>query len=1042
MIKILSQWKSIIKSTYAYVLMILGAFFLMVLVGFFSVNGVLQKHLINSATETLHTTETNITTRLSEAETVLDSSYWKIQSMLDQGVSQQEIYEYLLDTTNWMNTDIQNPFDFTGIFGYIRGEMIDSSGIRSAKDFLPQGQTWYQAGVRSKEEVAYTAPYVNSRSGQIIISLVRNIFGRKGDFYGFLVMDVEISRLSNYINSLSLSDGGYGMLLNQFLVILTHPESAYRGRQLQDLDQNYLKVTDTLLKNGNITAMRTKNVAGVSVILFCRHLSNGWYIALFTPVASFYRDVFYTAIRLSLLALILVILLSVMITRLSMAQMRAVDSSHNKSVFMARMSHEIRTPMNAIIGMSELALRTNLAPKAAEYVTGIKQAGYNLLSIINDILDLSRIESGSLTINTAPYALASLINDVINVIRVRIADKPLVFSVNIDSNIPNHLLGDESRIRQVLINLLSNAAKYTNEGFIRFSLEYAPVKADNTDSAADSVTDSSDIQLTFTIADSGIGIKPEDLDKLFGNFVRLDVKRNRNVEGTGLGLAIARNLCQAMGGDITVTSEYGKGSVFTVKLWQQFTDKEVLAKVEVPSERRVLFYESDQQYAYSIWQTLRNFKVSGTMVADKEELLKEIDGEDYNFIFVPADLVEPVNRHISGREGIITLVVLEHLGEISSYKNLPTLLMPAWALSVANVLNHRSQMDRRKTGWIRFVMPDARILIVDDIKTNLLVIDGLLTSYQSRVDMAGGGVEAVSLVKQNHYDLVFMDHMMPGMDGVEAAGAIRELEGSYFKELPIIALTANAMSGMREMFLGAGFNDYLSKPIELAKLDEIMVKWTPREKQVKLQSSKDEEDVNEENELLAGFFVKGLDLQGGRIQYGSDKIYLKILRTFTEGTPALLDRLRTVSEESLGEYAIEIHGLKGSVRGICADEAGNRAADLEAAAKMGDYEYVAAHNGELLDDIERLIGRIGELLGDFESPPEEKPGAEAPDPALLTRLLEACKQYRIQEMDETLGALEAFEYKQQGDFIVWLREQLIHLEYEKMITELEEKLGK
>ena len=371
-----------------------------------------------------------------------------------------------------------------------------------------------------------------------------------------------------------------------------------------------------------------------------------------------------------------------------------------KTRFLAKMSHEIRTPMNAIIGMAELALRENMTYTVKEYILGVKQAGTNLLSIINDILDFSKIENEKLEIVPSNYSFSSLINNVVNIIKTRIADSGLRFEINIDSNIPDSLFGDETRIRQVLLNVLGNAVKYTKKGFISFSVN-GEIKEDT-------------VLLTIEVTDSGMGIKPKDLKKLFDEFVRMDMESKKGIEGTGLGLAIAKNLIKMMNGDISVQSEYGKGSIFTVKLPQKISVNE-------------------------LFDSLKTDNMT-----------------------------------------------------------------------------------------IKFNAPNARVLVVDDIDANLKVVKGLMQPYKMQVDLCTSGAEAIEMVKANNYDLVFMDHMMPDMDGVEATKIIREI----YANLPIIALTANAVSGVKEMFFSNGFNDFLSKPIDTINLNSILEKWLPKEKQI------------------------------------------------------------------------------------------------------------------------------------------------------------------------------------------------------------------
>ena len=652
----------------------------------------------------------------------------------------------------------------------------------------------------------------------------------------------------------------------------------------------------------------------------------------------------------------------------------AVELARSKDEFLAKMSHEIRTPMNAITGMAELALREDMQQTTHEHILTIKQAGVNLLSIINDILDFSKIESGKLEIVPVKYMLSSLVNDTVNIIRTRLVEKPIRFFTNIDGNIPNNLIGDEVRLRQIILNLLSNAVKYSQKGNIGLTITVFKRK-------------DKQIWLKITVTDTGTGIKPEDQAKLFRDFIQVDRKKNKNIEGTGLGLAITKRLCLAMGGDITISSEYGKGSAFTAYIPQEIESQAPFAVVENPQNKKVLVYEGRLVYAEAICWSLKNMGVPFTMVTNQNDFTSALYREEWTYVFSGYGLyekIEPLIRQdisifCGGKKPSLALMV--EWGTETFIPGVRFMSIPVQSLSIANILN--GQEDNKgyikTSGVARFCFPSARILVVDDIATNLKVAEGLLAPYRASVDTCLSGFKSIELIKQNEYDIVFMDHMMPEMDGLEATAVIRAWEkeqnfknsakdekeqsrmsfaedktqsnnDNSHKRIIIVALTANAVVGMREMFLENGFDDFLSKPIDVSKLDEMLDRWIPEEKKEKWTDSKEQQShktgsnsqTGNSNSVIKFPAIAGVDIEKGiSMTGGTLNSYKQVLALICKDIDErMLFLLKELKEDTLPTFIIHIHSLKSATASIGASEVSSFAAKLEVAGKEGNIEFI------------------------------------------------------------------------------------------------------
>ncbi|MDR1921353.1 MAG: response regulator [Candidatus Adiutrix sp.] len=613
----------------------------------------------------------------------------------------------------------------------------------------------------------------------------------------------------------------------------------------------------------------------------------------------------------------------------------AKNASEAKSRFLANMSHEMRTPLNAIIGFSELMLHGQAGPEESrDNLEKIHVAGMNLLATVNDILDISKIESGKFELVPAEYDLASLINDTVTMNIMRIGEKPVKFNLRVEETLPSRMVGDELRIKQICNNLLSNAFKYTRAGEVELRMS--------------GERDGDSVWLTVSVKDTGIGIRPEDLNKLFSNYSQVDPEKNHQIEGTGLGLSITRRMVEMMDGEINVESEYGRGSVFTARFRQ-------LLATEAPLGASVV--ENLQKFNYIEQKTAHNAK--------------------------------------------------------------------------------------RKIHPLTY----ATVLIVDDVMTNLDVARGMMKPYGMRVDCVTSGREAVELIRKGEvrYNAVFMDHMMPGMDGIEATRLIREEIGTeYAKNVPIIALTANAIVGNEQIFLQHGFQAFLSKPIDIMRLDLALDQWV-RDKKLEEESQGDWEEAAaapaaaEPRIITEQWRIDGLDLEEGLERFGGDwEAFLPILRSYAVNTPALLDQVREPVEEDLAAYTIVVHGLKSSSYGICAKQAGKSAEELERAAQSGDFEFVRANNGAFVEIAEKLIADLTAMLDNIEGE-NRKPGKDAPDADVLDRLREACANYDMDGVDKAMVELESYTYERQPELAAWLRERVDVMDFKEILERLSEQ---
>jgi len=565
--------KKSFRMKYTQITFVFIAFALMAAIGGISVSNTLQKTSSSAVTVALEETNKTIRAYLREPKVAFDNIYNAITDILDRNEPQDIVRHYLEQTTEMLSEQEDGIEGFIVVYGYIRDELLLGKDWEPGEDFVPQQRLWYQLAVRSKG-LDYTSPYIDEMTGLPIITLTQEIYGANGDYYGVLALDISIEWLFGFSESLQFVDGGYGMIISQYLHIIAHPKEQYRSARLQDLGDDYASIADRLRVKHSVSAELIKDTDGKKAIVFFMQLYNGWYVGVVMPVGSYYADLYGNVLLLATLGFLLACFLSYILLRLTADKIRSEEESRSKSSFLAMMSHEMRTPMNAIIGMTNIAKSTRNVERKDYALGKIEDASTHLLGVINNILDMSKIEADKLELSPVAFDFESMINKVINIINFRVAEKTQTLTVDIDKEIPRTLICDDQRLAQIITNLLSNAVKFTPEhGAISLSARLSRQENGNS-------------KIQFDIADTGVGISKEQQATLFNPFQQAENSTTRKYGGTGLGLAITKRIVELMEGSISVSSTPGEGSTFTFTIRVEKPDENTKSGPDEPSENK------------------------------------------------------------------------------------------------------------------------------------------------------------------------------------------------------------------------------------------------------------------------------------------------------------------------------------------------------------------------------------------------------------------------------------------------------------------------
>ncbi len=755
--------------------------------------------------------------------------------------------------------------------------IIMNNGWVPDPDYKVEERQWYIDTEKSNSGSSISAPYFDAQTGLYCITFSEVVNSKDGEFIGVFAIDCYIDKLIDILDD-SYKDEGYAFLVDKDGVIINHPNEKY-----EMIEGEAVNIEDTVYADayhsGEVESFFDYDGTYVTCVAEKSELS-GFTVVVVRSWWSVYGSILLMLIIFVTLLIVCIAAVLYLMNRFIMWQQdaneklveaadAAVSAGKAKSRFLAQMSHEIRTPINAVLGMNEMILRESDDDSIREYAENIKLSGKNLLGLINSVLDFSKIEEGKMEIIPVKYETATMIGNLVNSIERRAEDKGLTFNVHVDEDIPFELYGDDMRISQVAINLLTNAVKYTKEGSVDLTI------------TGEKIDDSTE-KIGISVKDTGIGIKEEDFSKLFESFTRIEESRNRNIEGTGLGMAIVVKLLDMMGSKLEVRSEYGVGSEFSFEVIQEIVDD--------------------------------------TPMGSYEERIKDIaiDKDDADYLYAP----------------------------------------------------------------------EAVILVVDDNEMNLKVINNLLKLNGIVPDTAGSGKEALEKIRSKEYHLVLLDHMMPEMDGIETLHKAKEedliKEGTY-----VVALTANAVVGARDTYLKEGFDDYLSKPVEVPALEHMLAKYIPdelleykkknkkKEKKAKQKKTEVLEEVLEfapaDDKGQAGEGVESLKEKLGAhgVSYdegvkfcgGDEDFYREVLfeycETYDEKKPELEAAL---DNDDYDDYSIHIHALKSVSKTIGAKELFEMALSLEEASKAEDSEKVKSDHPVFMEKFASLVDVLRDIL--------------------------------------------------------------------------------
>ena len=816
------------RPLYIQMLFTILAFAAMVLLSFLFMRDIVHQNLVRNAESVYRFARSQLEGDLQEPKMMLSGFSQTVRNMILRGDSIDDIGDYVVDITNYFQATGSRIMSSVMVFGYIELRGKEPSFVSSKDvpfdDYHAPDRNWFEMAVQNCGTVIETHPYKSILTGNMVITYARCIHDLDDIRIGVVGMEVTLDNIGMNVVDIALGNGGYGILLSQDLEVIAHVNPEYMYVNIANQELPFSIFLDDFVAGNDIIEKPLRNWNGENSVAFFRKLSNGWYLGLLTPEGPFYQSLTNMAVTLIVLGIAFALILVAILVSIDSARSKSDRESKHKSAFLANMSHEIRTPMNAIIGMTTIGKSTPEIERKDHCFSKIEDASNHLLGVINDILDMSKIEANKFDLSPAEFNFERMLQRVVNVVNFRVEEKRQKFTVHIDQSIPKTLIGDDQRIAQVITNLLGNAIKFTDEhGSIHLDARLESKESDI-------------VKIQFSVTDTGIGISPEQQERIFSSFEQAEISITRKYGGTGLGLTISKNIVEMMGGSIWMLSEINKGSTFTfvIPLKQGVQEHKGFLSPGVNLENVRIMVVDDDKYILEYFKEIsREFKINCSTASSGDEAIKLVEENGHYHIYF-------VDWKMPGMDGIQLTAELKTLQE--SAKSIVIMITaaewtaiepsarsagvdkflskPLFPSHIADILNEVLGINKQKIAEkqtdIEGIFKGNKLLLVEDVEINRDIIMELLKPTLLEIDCAENGREAVRIFSEtpDKYDLILMDVQMPEMDGYEATQKIRALKLPQAQTIRIIAMTANVFREDIQRCLEAGMDNHLGKPLD------------------------------------------------------------------------------------------------------------------------------------------------------------------------------------------------------------------------------------